>query len=72
MVDRFWMMTCNSEPVVNWVVDREKSLNLFRQFEATHLASLLPSVLVGDFSSVVFVLRGSMCDDGKTSRCTAG
>ena len=59
------MMTCDSEQVVNSVVDREKSLNLCRRFEATHLASLLPGVLVGDFSSVVFVLRGSMCDRWK-------
>ena len=57
------MMTCNSEQVVNSVVDREKSLNLCRRFEATHLASLLPGVLVGDF--IVFVLRGSMCDRWK-------
>ena len=30
MVDRFEMMTCNSEQVVNRAVDREKLLNLFR------------------------------------------
>ena len=62
MVDRFEMMTCNSEQVVNRPMDREKSLNLCRRFEATHLAFLLPSVLVGDFSSVVFVLPGSVGD----------
>ena len=62
MVDRFEMMTCNSEQVVNRAVDREKSLNLYRRFEATHLTFLLPSVLVGNFSSIVLVLPGSMAD----------
>ena len=56
------MVTCNSEQVVNRAVDREKSLNLYRQFETTHLAFLLPGVLVGDFSPVVLVLVGSMDD----------
>jgi hypothetical protein len=60
MVDRFETMTCNAEQVVNLAVDREESLNLCRRFEATHLAFLLPGVLVGDFSSVIFVLPGSM------------
>ncbi len=60
MVDRFEMMTCNSEQVVNRAVDREKSLNLCRRFESTHLAFLLPGVLVRDFRSVVFVLPGSV------------
>ncbi len=62
MMDRFEMMTCDSEQVVNRAVDREKSLQLFRRFESTHLAFLLPGVLVGDFSSVVFVLPASMAD----------
>ena len=30
MVDRFEMMACNSEQVVNRTVDREESLNLSR------------------------------------------
>ena len=62
MVDRSEMMTCNSEQVVNRALDREKSLNLCRRFEATHLAFLLPGALVGTFSPVVFVLTGSMGD----------
>ena len=41
MVDRFEMMTCNSEQVVNRSVGGEKSLNLCRRFEAPHLAFLL-------------------------------
>ena len=61
-MDRFEMMTCNSEQVVNRTVDREKSLNLCRRFEATHLAFLLPGVLVGDFRSVIFVWPGSVGD----------
>ena len=56
------MVTFNSEQVVNRAVDREKSLNLYRRFEATHLTFLLPSVLVGNFSSIVLVLPGSMAD----------
>ena len=62
MMDRLEMMTSHSEQVVNRPVDREKPLHLCRRFEATHLAFLLPGVLVGDFRSVVFVLPGSMCD----------
>lgn len=54
-MDRFEMMTCNSERGVNRAADREKSLNLCRRLEATHLAFLLPGVLMGDFSSVVKV-----------------
>ena len=56
------MMTSHSEQVVNWAVDREKSLGLSHRLESTHLAFLLPAVLVGDFSSVVFVLASSMGD----------
>jgi hypothetical protein len=59
------MMTRNSEQVVNRAVDREKSSNLCRRFEATHLTFLLAGTLVGDFSSVVFVLPGSMLDGWK-------
>ena len=65
-MDRFEMMTGNSEQVLNRAVDREKSLNLCRRFEATHLAFLLPGVLVRDFSSVVLVLPGSMGDGWDT------
>jgi hypothetical protein len=36
-VERFEMMTCNSEQVVNLAVDREKSLNLCRRFETTQI-----------------------------------
>ena len=61
-MDRSEMMTSNSEQVVNRAVDTEKSLDLCRRLESTHLAFLLPRVLVGDFSSVVFVLAGSMGD----------
>ena len=62
MMDRFEMMTTNSEQVVNRAVDTEKALELWHRLESTHLAFLLPGVLVGDFSSVVFVLAGSMGD----------
>ena len=55
MVDRFEMMTGHSQEVLNRAVNREKPLHLCRRFETTHLASLLPSVLVGDFSAVVVV-----------------
>jgi len=64
-VDRFEMMTCYSEQVVNRAVDREKSLHVCRRFETTHPAFLLPSVLVGDFSSVVVVWPGSLSDGGE-------
>ena len=60
MVDRFEMMTSDSEQVVNGAVDAEKSLDLGRCFESTHLAFLLSGVLVGNFSSVVLVPAGSM------------
>ncbi len=46
MVDRFEMMPCNSEQVVNRAVYREKSLRLSRRFESTHLAFLLPGGVV--------------------------
>ena len=36
-MERFEMMTCNSEQVVNLAVDREKSLNLCRRFETTQI-----------------------------------
>ncbi len=62
MVDRFEMMTSNSEQIVNRAVDREKSLNLCRRLEATHLVFLLPGVLVRDFRSVVFVAPGLVGD----------
>ena len=61
----FETMTCDSEQVVNQAVDREKSLPLCGRFEATHLSFPFPGVLVTDFSSIVFVLRGSMCDGWK-------
>jgi len=59
------MMTGDSEQVLNRAVDREESLNLCRRFEATHLAFLLPGVLVRDLNAVVFVLPGSMADGSK-------
>ncbi len=62
MVDRFEVMTCNSKQIVNRAVDPEKLLNVSRRLESTHLAFLLPGVLVGDFNSVVLVLPGSMGD----------
>ena len=62
MVDRFEVMMRHSEQVLNRAGDREKSLGLSRRLEATHPAFLLPGVLVRDFSSVVFVLRGSVGD----------
>ncbi len=62
MMDRLEMMPSYSKQIVNRAVDREKSLHLSRRFEATHLAFLLPGVLVGDFSSIVLVLPGSMGD----------
>jgi len=62
MMDRFEMMSCNSEQVLNRPVDREKSFHMGRRFEASHLAFLLPGVLVGDLSSVVFILAGPMVD----------
>jgi hypothetical protein len=65
MMDRFETMTCDSEQVVNQAVDREKSLPLCCRFEATHFSFPFPGVLVRDFSSIVFVLRGSMCDGWK-------
>ena len=42
MVDRFEMVTSDSEQVVKRTVDREKALGLSRWFEPTHLAFLLP------------------------------
>jgi hypothetical protein len=47
MMDRFETMTLHSEQVVNRAVEREKSLNLGRRFEAAHLAFAFPGVLVG-------------------------
>ena len=64
-MDRFDTMTCDSEQVVNQAVDREKSLPLCCRFEATHFSFPFPVVLVREFSSIVFVLRGSMCDGWK-------
>ncbi len=64
-MDRFEVMPSYSEQIVNRAVDREKSLNLCRRFEATHLPFLLTGVLMGDFSSVVFVLPGSVGDGWK-------
>ena len=61
-MDRFEMMTGNSEQVVNRAVDGQKSLGLSRRFEATHLAFPLPGVLVRDFGSVIFVLPGLVGD----------
>ena len=61
-MDCLEMMTPHSEQVLNRPVDREKSLHLSHRFESTHLAFLLPGVLVGDFSSVVVVWSGSMAD----------
>jgi hypothetical protein len=40
--------------------DREEALSLLHGFEAAHPAFSLPGVLVRDFSSVAFVLPGSM------------
>jgi hypothetical protein len=54
-MDGLEMMTSHSEQVLNRPVDREKSLHLCHRFEATHLAFLLPGVLVRGFSSVVVV-----------------
>ncbi len=60
MMDRFEMMTSDSQQIVNGAVDTEKALDLCRRIESTHLAFPLPGVLVGNFSSVVLVLAGSM------------
>ena len=65
------MMTCNSERVVNRAAGREKSLNLCRRLEATHLAFLLPGVLMGDFSSVVKVRRSISACVTRTRYCLA-
>ena len=58
------MVPCNSKHVVNRAVDREKSLNLCRRFEATHLAFLLRGVLVGidnrDFMAQVEAMAGDV------------
>ena len=62
LMDRFEVMPSYSEQVLNRAVDREKSLNLCRRLEATHLAFLLPGVLVRDFRSVIFVLPSSVGD----------
>jgi hypothetical protein len=59
-MDRFKVMTRNAQQIVDRAVDREKSLNLCRRFEASHLAFLLAGLLGRDFSSVVLVLFGSM------------
>ena len=64
-MDRFEAMTCDSEQVVNPVVDRQKSLKLCRRFEAPHLPFLLPGVLVGDFGTVILVLPRSTCNRWK-------
>jgi hypothetical protein len=45
-MDRFKTMTCDSEQVVNQAVEREKSLDLCRRLEATHLSFPFPGVLV--------------------------
>jgi hypothetical protein len=65
MTNLFETMKCDSEQVVNRAMDRAESLNLCRRFEVTHFVFLLPGVLLGDFSSFVLVLPGSMCDGWK-------
>ena len=65
MVDRFKMTMGPSEDVLYRAVNREKPLHLYRRFETTHLAFLLPSVLVGDFSAVVVLWLGSMGEGGE-------
>ena len=66
MVHCLEMMTCDSEQIVNRVVDREKSLKLCRRFEAPHLTFLLPW---WETSARLFSYRPVRCViDGKTSR----
>ena len=59
------MMSCHSEQVVKRPVEREKALHLSCRFEATHLAFLLPGMLVGNFSAVVVVGPASVGDGGE-------
>lgn len=71
LMDRFEMMTCNSEQDVHRAAGWEKSLNLCHRLEATHLAFLFPGVLMGDLSSVVEVRRSISASVTRTRHCLA-
>ena len=62
MMDCFEMVPANSEQILNLTVDSKESLSLLDRLEPSHLPLLLPGMLMGDFSSVVFILTRSMLD----------
>ena len=61
-MDCFEMVPANSEQILNLTVDSKESLSLLDRLEPSHLPLLFPGMLMGDFSSVVFILTRSMLD----------
>ena len=65
MMNRFQVVSTNSEQILNLPVNNEESLGMLDRLKAPHLTFLFPGMLVGDFSPVVLVLTRSMLDRGE-------
>jgi hypothetical protein len=65
MMNRFQVVSTNSEQILNLPVNNEESLGMLDGLKAPHLTFLFPGMLVGDFCPVVLIWTRSMLDRGE-------